>query len=133
MLLTRVQSGRNGIKHVRVHVSVNGPVGGGVVPSSDEDRIPLSNSHRNEVRAVLLCVSLTKNQKNIVSTPIQKADHAFAENSGTYTVSFDDPHIMSVNPEEERRERANVDDTQPVSLAGLHTQKKKTGSTMSTT
>ena len=41
------------------------------------------------------------------------------ETANTYTVGFDDTHVMTVDPEVELSERSHVEDPETVSLSGL--------------
>ncbi len=72
---TRVESGRDRIEHVGVHVRVDGPVGGSVVASGYEDRVTLCDSDGDQVDRGLFDVSLPKKRRekpHIVSKCIQK-------------------------------------------------------------
>ena len=103
---------------------MNSPVGRGVVAGGDQNGVPLGNRDRDEIRDILLSVSLGT-KKGILST----GSHATNKKSRTYTVSFDDAHLVAVNPEEEHGERGGVDDAQTVGLARLHDvcQHQRTG------
>ena len=43
----------------------------------------------------------------------------YARTPNTYTVGFDDTHVMTVDPEVELSERSHVEDPETVSLSGL--------------
>lgn len=70
---------------------MNNPIVTGIVPSGDEDRIPLSNSDTKQINRRFLRIS---------------------------PISLNDPHLMPFNPEEERRERRGVDHPETVGFAG---------------
>jgi hypothetical protein len=95
---TRVERIGHGVEHVRVHVGVDGPVGGGVVARGDEDGVALGDGECDEVDWVLfdvgsvdlegsqvslnLSCALTRKQTSItrMSWPsIQKKNMAKAE------------------------------------------------------
>lgn len=57
-LRTRIQRIRHRIEHVRIHISVDRPVGRGVVPRGDEDGVSLGDSDGDHVGGVFLGVDL---------------------------------------------------------------------------
>lgn len=55
---TGVKRGWDGVEHVRVHIRVHHPVGGGVVPCGDEDGIALGDCDAEQVDWGFLDVGL---------------------------------------------------------------------------
>ena len=109
---TGVESGWDGVEHVRVHVGVDRPVGRRVVARGNQDRVPLCDCHGKQVDWELLNVSLY--EKGV------SAGFDLGKIQGkSYTVNLNDTHVVAVDPEEEHREGRSVHDTQAVRLAWL--------------
>lgn len=87
---------------------MNGPIGGRVVASSDQDRVTLGNRQRNNIGSEFLRVGLQKDTSQ--SRP---------QGLGglTYAVDFNNLHVVAINPEEKCRKCGGIDYPQPVCLA----------------
>ena len=87
------------------------PVARGVIASGDKNGITLGDRNTDGTSSRLFDVGLRgpRNQSMVFRTNAK----------GTYTVDFDDPHLVAINPKEESRKRGGIDHSKTVCFAWL--------------
>lgn len=110
--LTSDKSIRYDVEHRRVEVGVESKVARGVVSGGDEHGVSLSDREGEIIDGELIEVGLSCESD-------QEEQFRAGRRKGSYTISFDQTHLVSIEPGVEHGERAGVDNSESVGLSSF--------------
>jgi len=90
------------VEHHRIHDRIQSPVRARVVPSCDKHRVTLSNGDREVVDGVRSELDLERGREKTLVSFVVKV--GLRKEMDTNSISLDDLHIMSIDPDVEHSE-----------------------------